>query len=273
MSGLTSPDVNNYAVGKGFLLFKPNGAVDFYHVGNCPKFTFLPKITPLPHFSAMAGSSVQDFSIIQRRAGEVTIDAEEMTVNNFASYLQGDIDATDPNAVTIDIMSKKSLIQGRLKYYGTNDVGPRWNIDLLQVQLNPTAPFNPISEAYNVMQLQGLVLIQNGSWGTATKLPPVSSIVPTNITQPFITGPLNEGASPTFAKVGETMTAQAGGWIGIATIAYQWKAAGVAISGADGVEYIPVVGDIGKALTVVITATNPNGTTVVTSAATANVHS
>lgn len=272
MSGILAPDVGNYQVGKGFLTFKPNGATDFYHVGNVPKFSWTPKITPLPHKSSMAGTKVQDFSIIQERAGEVSMDMEELTANNMAMFNQGDIDATNPDAVIVDIMSKKDLVIGRLRFYATNDVGPRWNGDFLQVQFNPTSPFNPISDAYNAMTVQGLVLIQNGQWGTWTKVPPASQIVPQNVTAPFITGPLKEGFEPAFAKVGETMTAQAGGWIGITSVAYQWKKGGSPISGATDVVYIPVVGDIGGILTVDVTVTNVNGSTTVTSGPTLAVH-
>lgn len=272
MAGIVAPNVNNLSVGKGFLTFQPNGAASAYHLGNCPKFTVTPKITPLPHFSAMAGTKVQDFSIVQQRAGEVTIDMEEQTVNNLALYFQGDIDATNPDAVVVDIMSKKSLIIGRLKFYGTNDVGPRWNCDILQVQFNPTSPYNPISDAYNAMTVTGLMLVQNGAWGTWTKLPPVSQIPPQNITAPFIDGALKEGDNPPFAKVGEPLTAQAGGWVGITTVAYQWNRNGHPISGATDVTYIPVGGDTGEVLTVTITATNPNGSTSVLSGPTLAVH-
>lgn len=272
MAGLVAPNVLNLSVGKGFSTFKQNGDPNTYHLGNCPKFTVTPKITPLPHMSVMAGTKVQDFSVIQSRAGEVVIDMEEQTVNNLSIFFQGDIDATNPDAVTIDIMSKKSLVIGRLKFYGTNDVGPRYNIDLLQVQFNPTSPYTPISDAWNAMTITGLILIQNGAWGTITKLPPVSQIVPENITAPFIDGPLKEGFEPAFAKVGETMTAQAGGWVGISSIAYQWNVNGHPISGATDVEYIPLIGQVGEVLTVDIIATNLNGTTTVTSGPTQAIH-
>ncbi|QTK78319.1 hypothetical protein AT6N2_C0412 [Agrobacterium tumefaciens] len=73
------------------------------------------------------------------------------------------------------------------------------------------------------------------------------------------------------AQVGQTLTATTGTWSGSPTYARQWFAAGVAISGATAATYVPVVGDVGKAITVRVTATNDKGSVSVTSAPTAAV--
>lgn len=87
---------------------------------------------------------------------------------------------------------------------------------------------------------------------------------PANTVAPAITGT---------AKVGQTLTASLGTWTGKPTpvLTRQWKAAGVAIPGATAATYIPVVGDIGKVITVTVTGTNSTGTKSATSAATAAV--
>lgn len=85
---------------------------------------------------------------------------------------------------------------------------------------------------------------------------------PVNSAAPAITGT---------ARVGQTLTSTTGTWSGSPTYARQWLAAGVAISGATGATYVPVVGDIGKVITVRVTATNDKGSVSVTSAATAAV--
>ena len=76
MAGITSPNVANLAVGKGFILFKPDNATNFYHVGNVPTFTFTPKITTLDHFSSMEGTRLKDLSITIEKTGEVKMDME-----------------------------------------------------------------------------------------------------------------------------------------------------------------------------------------------------
>ncbi|RVI58530.1 hypothetical protein CN189_26150 [Sinorhizobium meliloti] len=73
------------------------------------------------------------------------------------------------------------------------------------------------------------------------------------------------------AQVGQTLTSTTGTWSGSPTFARQWKAGGVAISGATAATYVPVVGDVGKVITVTVTATNDSGSVSATSAPTAAV--
>jgi hypothetical protein len=89
-------------------------------------------------------------------------------------------------------------------------------------------------------------------------------IAPSNTVLPAITGT---------AQVGAVLTSTTGTWIARpgATFARQWKAAGVNIVGATGATYTPLVGDIGKVITVTVTATNTQSSVAATSAATAAV--
>jgi len=75
-------------------------------------------------------------------------------------------------------------------------------------------------------------------------------------------------------QVGETLTAVAGTWNAGATLTYTWKRSGstAAISASTDGRYIPVLADIGKTLTVSVTATRNGFTTLTrTSAATVKV--
>lgn len=91
---------------------------------------------------------------------------------------------------------------------------------------------------------------------------PQSLIAPANTLVPAIAGT---------AQVGQTLTALPGNWTGEPTFSYQWKKAGANISGATGVTYMPVIGEIASALSVAVTGTNPAGNATATSGATANV--
>ncbi|WP_245264688.1 phage tail tube protein [Aquamicrobium defluvii] len=73
------------------------------------------------------------------------------------------------------------------------------------------------------------------------------------------------------AKVGETLTAMEGSWSHGATFSYQWKVDGTNKSGATAKTYSPVVGDVGKAVSVAITASNTSGSASATSGETADV--
>jgi len=88
------------------------------------------------------------------------------------------------------------------------------------------------------------------------------SFEPSNSVAPTITGT---------AQVGQTLTSTTGTWDESPVLTRQWRAAGVNIAGATGATYVPVVGDIGKTITVQVTGTNVRGSAVATSAPTAAV--
>lgn len=85
---------------------------------------------------------------------------------------------------------------------------------------------------------------------------------PANSVAPAITGT---------AQVGQTLTSTTGTWSGSPTYTRQWKADGVAISGATAATYVVLVADVGKVITVTVTGTNDKGAVAVTSAPTAAV--
>ncbi|WP_421505504.1 MULTISPECIES: phage tail tube protein [Brucella] len=85
---------------------------------------------------------------------------------------------------------------------------------------------------------------------------------PVNVTLPAIAG---------VAQVGVILTAWAGEWSGSPGLTYQWKAAGTNIAGGTSRTYTPIVGDVGKEITVTVTGTNAAGTASATSAPTADV--
>lgn len=64
------------------------------------------------------------------------------------------------------------------------------------------------------------------------------------------------------ARVGQPLTAVAGGWDAGVTTSYRWAADGADIDGATGSTYTPVDADIGKTVTVTVTGTRPGYATV-----------
>jgi hypothetical protein len=99
---------------------------------------------------------------------------------------------------------------------------------------------------------------------TAPTATVIAATTPANTVAPTITGT---------AQVGATLTAHDGTWTGAPTptITRQWKKDGVAIGGATGTTYVPVVGDIDAVITLTVTGTNVNSAVSATSAATAAV--
>ncbi len=253
--GKLAPSTDNYVIGKGFLIFKPVGELDFFHLGNVPNFVFTPAVTKLDHFSSQEGTKEKDASIVTEKTGTVKITMEEFTKRNLGILLMGDVDDSDPDNIIIDIFSTTALT-GELRFYATNDVGPRWRFFLNKVQFTPSGDFSPISDAYANMVVTGDVFAVDGVWGTATL---VAAAVPVNVTLPIISGTVAEG---------EILTVNNGGWLDVDTFTYVWKADAVTIGGATEKTYTLQVADHGKVITCVVTGHNTLGTASATSVAT-----
>jgi hypothetical protein len=258
--GKLAPSPQNYLFGKGFLIFKPTGETDFFHLGNCPRFEFVPAVEKLEHFSSMEGTKEKDATIVTQKTGTVTLDLEEFTKRNLGMLLMGDVDDTDPDDISIDIFSTTAL-EGELRFYATNDVGPRWRFFLNKVQFTPSGAFSPISDAINKMTVTGDVFSQDGTWGTARL---VTGAAPENITLPFIIGE---------AVIGETIEVSNGGWLDVEDFTYQWKDDGVNISGATSKTLLVLDTYAGGVLTCVVTGTNDEGSDSATSIASSAVTS
>lgn len=169
MISQTSPNVDNYTVGKGIVKIKGVADDDYVDIGNCPEFEFTPDLTKLDHFSSRAGVKSKDKSIVQEKSATLRIVMEEYTPGNLRLALLGAIDDSQPSAVEIDIMSENS-IQVAVKFEGTNDVGPKWNYEFPKVEFIPSASLNPISDEWGQIEITGDVLFDDATqkWGTAT---------------------------------------------------------------------------------------------------------
>jgi hypothetical protein len=105
----------------------------------------------------------------------------------------------------------------------------------------------------------------------------MTATVTWRVTGPTISTPAAAPANSTLpavagtAQVGQTLTAWEGVWTGTPAFTYQWKKGGVNIAGGINKTYVPVVGDVGAAITVAVTGTNSAGSASATSAATVNV--
>lgn len=87
---------------------------------------------------------------------------------------------------------------------------------------------------------------------------PNAAAAPSNLVLPAISGELDEG---------DTLTAFEGVWANEPTsFSYQWKNAGVNISGATSRTYVVQAGDAGDAITVTVTGANSAGSASATSA-------
>lgn len=77
----------DYTLGKGKVLFKPQGSDAYIDLGNAPAFTISLSVDKLEHLSSRSGLSVKDLEVITRLgvAGSFTLD--EPNSNNLAMFV------------------------------------------------------------------------------------------------------------------------------------------------------------------------------------------
>lgn len=265
---ITSPNVENYVVGKGKVYFRPEGAtgdVLDYRVGNVTEFELSPTIETLDHFDQQSGVRSKDKSVVLEKGMTARMIMEEWTPSNLSMFLLGTPDDTNIDNVTIDIFSQNSL-KGHLRYVGENEIGPRWTFDLPAVEFKPEGSLNPISDEWAGIEVTGEILRQAGTFGTASA---DFSGNPDNVTEPAISGT---------AKVGTELYVSPGGWANSPTsYTYKWQIATVVegpyadIASATSNKYTPVAGDVGKFIQAEVTATNSTGSGTALSMPTAAV--
>lgn len=259
-AGIHSPSTKNLMIGKGICLLKPEGALDYYPVGNVPELEITPTVENLEHFSSMEGTRTKDETIVLSKSGTIRMLMEEITSRNIALLMLGNVTEDGYGGAAIDLFSRSSIISA-FQFYGTNDKGPRWFIDIPRVIWNPSGSFNPISEEYANLEATGEWAALEGDFGTMTLMPEAGTAVPTNVLLPYI--------GPSTPAVGDTVEAFIGGWVGASGYTYVWNKAGVPITtpSETGKTYVIRAGDASAAITVTVTASNSIGTTPVTSAA------
>lgn len=166
---IASPDIRNYAVGKGAVFIRVTGETDFRHIGNCPVFTFTPAIEKLDHFSSMSGVKSKDRTEILSKSGTLNITFEEMTPENLRIALLGVISEGSGGDQEISIFTE-SAIRCEVKFVGNNDIGPRYETLFHQVDFIPSGEIPWISEEWMQCELEGECAAVNGSFGIATKV-------------------------------------------------------------------------------------------------------
>jgi sorbitol-specific phosphotransferase system component IIA len=140
----TSPDVQNYHIGKGIVSFKETGGSTFTDLGNAPSFIYTPTVEKKEHFSSREGIKTKDFTAITQVGATVKFTLDEITATNLAFFALGDVDTTVPGAITINGLSK-SVFEGDIKLVGTNDIGQ--HIDFTAtVSFVPSGDFSFITD-------------------------------------------------------------------------------------------------------------------------------
>ena len=168
--GLEAPDIQNLTVGKGVVQFRPEGWDDYYQIGNVPTLTLAFSVTTLDHYSSSAdGARVLDLSQTIEKSGQVTMEMEEITAQNLAMLVMGDV-TTDGGLTRISIFSRSSLT-GELIYYSANSTGPNWQIYLPSVTFKPSGDYSLITDDWVKLPVTGILQAIDGVFGTITLVP------------------------------------------------------------------------------------------------------
>ncbi len=157
-ASVTSPNIDNYYVGKGILSFQLNSTGLFVDMGNCPKFEFTPKATKLDHFSSRLGTRIKDDTIITTVEGTLNMVLDEWTPENLSLALLGTVLSGEDQF----IFAAPSGVRGAIKFLGTNAVGPQLEIVFGNCLFIPTKALSLIGDAWGQIDLDAEVLIDNG---------------------------------------------------------------------------------------------------------------
>ncbi len=89
-TGMTSPLVDAYYIGKGIVSVMIDPDVAYRDIGNVPTFEFTPNITTLPHFSSRYGVRAKDLEVITEKSASLNIVMDEFTYQNLMLVLLGE---------------------------------------------------------------------------------------------------------------------------------------------------------------------------------------
>lgn len=138
----TSPNTDNYFIGKGNVYWMGTSDTAWRHVGNVPEFEVSLTIDKLDHFSSMEGTRKKDRSIVREQGGTVRMVLEELTAQNLELALMGEASSA---AVTLsttgDISTGERDILGMAAT--TNLVtGRRYSVAATGIPAGATAVYN-----------------------------------------------------------------------------------------------------------------------------------
>lgn len=109
----TSPNTDNYFIGKGIVYWQNDGETTWRDLGNVPEFEVSLNIDKLDHFSSREGTRKKDKSVIREQGGTVRMVLEELTASNLAMALMGTETAAVVNlSTTGDISTGSNIVTG-----------------------------------------------------------------------------------------------------------------------------------------------------------------
>jgi hypothetical protein len=165
MSIYAAPNTENYAIMKANVWFTKSGGTR-RHMGNVPTAELELALETLDHFSSMEGVKSKDKKFIITKGGTLKLTLEEITPANLAIFLLGEEGVDTEGNVLVEVLASTE-VSGRLEIIGNGDYGPKITLDLPNVSFTPSSALGLITEEVASMELEGEILVSNGSFGTA----------------------------------------------------------------------------------------------------------
>ena len=161
----TSPNVDNYMIGKGVLQIAKwdGGTVGlFVDVGNCPKFEYEMTESTLEHFSSRQSLKEQDQETVITSGYNVNFTLDEISVENLRMFMKGALSGTRI------IYANQNVNQlYALKFISDNPVGPYCNYEFHKCKLTPSGAFSLISDEYTSLSFSGKGLADRAGHSTS----------------------------------------------------------------------------------------------------------
>ncbi|RWN11758.1 hypothetical protein [Mesorhizobium sp.] len=163
---MDSPDISNLSIGKGILYFTPTGGSE-RDMGECSAFETTPSGDTLDYFSNRVGIKKKVRSVVTSTSLGIRIVANEITAENLAMALGGDTPASGGSGIKSFNIMRKTEVTGSLRFEGQNDIGNRLDVSLPSVSFKPGGTFNPLSEEWQEIEINGEALAVENTDGTS----------------------------------------------------------------------------------------------------------
>lgn len=143
----SSPNTENYFIGKGICYFKKTGETAYRHLGNAPEVEYTAEIETLEHFSSLDGIKVRDLSIVTSQKATIRIVLEEGTAKNWGLALMADPDTAYSHSSSTFITTSGSTALTGVSPTSGLVAGRRYQISGTGVPTSDTMVFNGGSTA------------------------------------------------------------------------------------------------------------------------------
>lgn len=152
MSIYSSPDPNNYTLGKGVVTIAQwSGATigSYVDVGNCTSFTVEPTEESIEHYESRTSAAALDEEAITKTGYTLQFELDEMAVYNMKLFLKGT--QSGPVIYANKEMSNRYAIH----IVEDNSKGPNKKWDFWKVKLSPNGALNLIGDDWMKLSFTG----------------------------------------------------------------------------------------------------------------------